>query len=93
MQSPSITTQNARNPTSAAPHAAAVLSGCVGATWLAAGPTLAATTQEIAAQERAKELARVMKGTEGGKQQVIDVGSFLLIGLLVVGVLTALFRN
>jgi hypothetical protein len=54
---------------------------------------MAATTQEIAAQQRAKELERVMKGAERGTPQEIDVGSFLLIGPLVVGVLTALFRN
>lgn len=34
-----------------------------------------------------------MQGTKRAKQEEIDVGSFLLIGLLVVGVLTALFRN
>ena len=93
MQTPSHPIPNARHPGSVAPHAVAVLVGCVGSTWLTASPSMAATTQEIAAQQRAKELERVMKGAERGTPQEMDVGSFLLIGLLVVGVLTALFRN
>ena len=93
MQLPADTIQSTRTPVFVASCTAGVLPGCVGATWLMAGPTMAATTQEIAAQQRAKELERIVTGAERGTPQEIDVGSFLLIGLLVVGVLAALFRN
>lgn len=80
-------------PVIAAPHAAQALFGSTDSWHIMGGPTIAATTQEIVSQQRAKELERVIKGAEKGKTQEVDVGSFLLVGLLVVGVLTALFRN
>ena len=53
---------------------------------------MAAVSQEVVAHDRARELERVMKSAERGSEE-IDIGSFLLVMLLVIGVFTALFRR